>query len=194
MGDAARPSQEAQAFDAGDALRGLSHDELVNFGVMCAKNFFAIDGTWFQAVERACGMDKAMEHDREAWRRYTVSEAKRVRAFLGLPERCGLDGLARALPLKLTSLAHPVELRRGEGWIEFRVVACRVQVARARKNMPYHPCKSVGLVEYADFARTLDDRITCTCASCYPDVSDETCSCAWRFTLDECATEGGVCD
>ena len=62
---------------------------------------------------------------------------------------------------------------------------CRVQQARARKGMPYHPCKPVGIIEYGGFARAIDDRISCRCASCYPEVEDDTCSCKWEFTLDE---------
>jgi len=61
---------------------------------------------------------------------------------------------------------------------------CRVQTARARKGMPYHPCKPVGLLEYGLFAQTIDDRIRCRCASCYPDVTDPDCCCKWVFTLD----------
>lgn len=62
---------------------------------------------------------------------------------------------------------------------------CRVQAARKRKNMPYHPCKSVGMFEYANFAKTIDDRFTCRCLSCYPDMTDDQCSCKWEFTLNE---------
>ena len=36
------------------------------------------------------------------------------------------------------------------------------------KQMEYHPCKSVGIIEYSGFAKTIDERITCECLSCYP--------------------------
>ena len=29
----------------------------------------------------------------------------------------------------------------------------------------------------------LDDKIKCRCISCYPDVTDDTCSCAWEFWI-----------
>lgn len=51
--------------------------------------------------------------------------------------------------------------------------------------MALHPCRSAGIVEYASFAAEIDSRIRCACESCYPEVSDETCCCAWRFTLAE---------
>lgn len=177
---------EGGCLTAADTLAACSHDELVDFIVGAAKNLIAIDGTWFQSVESTCGMDEAMRHDCVAWRRYTGSEARRVRTFLGLPERCGLEGLAHALPFKLTSLANEVSLRFApDGALEFRVERCRVQQARMRKGMPLHPCKSAGFEEYDGFARALDDRIVCSCVSCYPDVTDESCACAWRFEMRE---------
>ena len=54
-----------------------------------------MDGVWFQSVERTNGMDAAMYHDTEAWKRFTVIEAKRIKQFLNLPER---PGLGRACP------------------------------------------------------------------------------------------------
>jgi hypothetical protein len=37
-------------------------------------------------------MNKAMDLDREAWRKFTVIEAKRIQELLGLPKKAGLDG------------------------------------------------------------------------------------------------------
>ncbi|HNX60409.1 MAG TPA: DUF6125 family protein, partial [Spirochaetota bacterium] len=44
-------------------------------------------------------------------------------------------------------------------------------------------CKSVGIIEYSGFAKTIDDRIDCRCESCYPDITDDSASCIWEFTL-----------
>ena len=67
----------------------------------------------------------------------------------------------------------------------YRVLDCRVQTARKRKQMELHPCRPVGIVEYAGFAKVIDSRISCTCLSCYPEIHDFTCCCAWQFTLEE---------
>lgn len=168
-------------------LEALSREELIELLEITAKDLVALDGTWFQSLEREQGMDTAMEHDRGAWRHFVPSEARRLKKLLGLPDDCGLDGLARALPLRCTSLANEWEIRwEDEGRsLLFRITDCRVQTARARKDMEFHPCKSVGELEYAGFATALDDRIRCTCASCFPDITDETCNCAWRFWVEE---------
>lgn len=166
------------------ALEALSKEQLIELVELCSKNLIAIDGTWFQSVEAECGMDVAMHHDERAWERFTVSEATRLKRFLGLPERAGLSGLEAALALKLNTLSSTAAVQREGDALVYRVVECRVQAARARKGMEFHPCKSVGLIEYAGFARAIDERITCECLSCFPDVADETCSCAWRFSID----------
>lgn len=173
----------ARAFSPGEALEDLSREELIAYARLCSKNLFAIDGTWFQSIEAERGMDEAMLHDERAWERFTASEARRLKAFLGLEDGCGLEGLARALPLKLTSPCNETEIRWEGDELVFRVVSCRVQAARSRKGMSLHPCKPVGLVEYGGFAKALDPRIECVCDSCYPDVADDTCACAWRFRI-----------
>lgn len=166
-----------------EVLANHSKEELIRLIEFQSKNWLALDGVWFQSIERKFGMDEAMLHDEEAWRRYAVIEAKRLKEFLNLPERAWLDGLARALTHRLYASINDYDLRLEEGRLVFRNVACRVQTARARKNLPFHPCKPVGEVEYSGFASVIDDRIRCRCLSCYPDVTDETASCSWEFTL-----------
>ena len=75
-----------------------------------AKNWLAMDGVWFQSVERRDGMEAAMYHDAEAWRRFTVIEAKRIKEFLRLPERAGIDGLAAALKLRMYACLNEDEI------------------------------------------------------------------------------------
>lgn len=150
-----------------------------------SKNWLAMDGVWFQSVEQKLGMDEAMYHDAEAWRRFTVIEAKRIKQFLELPERPGLEGLAHALQLRFYANLNEADiLWEDDGkTLVYRTRECRVQRARERKGMPFHPCKPVGEIEYAGFARTIDDRITCECISCFPEVTDAACCCSWRFRM-----------
>ena len=87
-------------------LDALTREELIELLEITAKDLIALDGTWFQSLEREQGMDAAMEHDRTAWRRFVPSEARRLKKLLGLSDSCGLEGLAEALPLRCTSLAN----------------------------------------------------------------------------------------
>ena len=165
-------------------LAALSREELAALATLYAKNWLAMDGYWFQSVERGHGMDAAMEHDVAVWRGFTRTEARRIKAFLGLPEQAGLDGLAKALSLRMYARINQDEIIRTEDALIYRTLSCYVQRARAEKGLAYHPGKAVGLVEYAGFAKEIDARIRCECISCYPDVTDTSCNCAWRFWIE----------
>lgn len=167
------------------SLEKLSREQLIQLIELYSKNWLAMDGVWFQSVEQKSGMNEAMEHDANAWSRFTVIEAKKLKAFLGLPERPGLEGLAKALELRFYANINKDEIILKGNTLTYRTLECRVQNARKRKGMAFHPCKPVGVIEYSGFAKTIDDRITCRALSCYPDITDDTCCCAWEFTLQE---------
>lgn len=168
-------------------IQSLPKEKLIQLIEDYSKNWLAMDGVWFQSVEKKYGMDEAMYHDMEAWRRYTVIEARRIKQFLNLPEHPGLEGLAQALQLRFYTNVNEADLiweDNGKVLI-YRTRECRVQRARERKGMPFHPCKPVGEIEYAGFARTIDNRLACKCISCFPEVTDATCCCSWRFWVEE---------
>lgn len=164
-------------------LSAYEKDELIRLIEIYSKNWLALDGVWFQSVERKDGMETAMYHDIEAWKRFTVIEAKRIKEFLALGEQPGLEGLAKALSLRFYANLNEDQLEINGDTLIYTMVKCRVQAARERKGLPFHPCKAVGVIEYSDFAKTIDSRITCCCLSCYPTINDESCCCKWKFTL-----------
>lgn len=168
-----------------ELLSSFSKEDLMKLIEVYSKNWLAMDGVWFQSVESKFGMDEAIYHDVEAWKRYTVIEARRIKAFLQLDEHPGIDGLAKALSLRFYANLNENSMEIDGNTLIYAEVACRVQEARKRKGMPLHPCKPVGEVEYAGFAKTIDDRFTCECISCYPEITDETCCCKWKFVLHE---------
>ena len=165
-------------------LRALSKDELVRIVVDDAKNWLAHDGLWFQAVEAAHGMDAAIAADKAAWERFTVVEATRIMDRLGLKPGGGIPALVECLRHRLYARLNVQEVT---DVTERRAVLvmreCRVQVARKRKGLPDFPCKPVGLVEYAEFARAIDPRIRTRCIACPPDARPEHTWCEWEFTI-----------
>ncbi len=168
-----------------ECIQDLSREQLLEYVEMQAKNWLALDGTWFQSLEQLRGMDEAMLHDERAWARYTVFEARRIKKFLGLPEHPGLEGLRRALNFRLYAAINRYAFSMEENGrvLIYRVLSCRVQDARLRKGMSLHPCRPVGLVEYSGFAREIDSRIQTQCLSCCPEITDTAVRCAWKFTL-----------
>ncbi len=165
-------------------LQKLSREQLIEIIVDDAKNWLAHDGLWFQVVEAVHGMAAAIDADREAWAKFTVIEAKRIMARLGIEPGGGIPALVECLKHRLyarLNLQQSIEV--SESRAVFQMVDCRVQSARKRKGLPDFPCKPVGLVEYSEFARAIDPRIQTRCIACPPDEHPESFWCAWEFTL-----------
>lgn len=150
-----------------------------------AKLWLAHDGLWFQEVEKRSGLEAAIAMDKAAWARFSPMEAARIKARLGLPERGGLDALARALRGRLYAILNEDDLRLEKDRLIYTMVACRVQEARSRKGLDAFPCREVGVVEYDAFARAIDPRLRVRCLACPPERRSEAYYCSWEFTLEE---------
>jgi len=166
-----------------DVLEGLSREALITLIQAHAKSWLAHDGCWFLAAEEKLGMDAAIELDTRAWKRFSPAEARRIMKAFSIPPDGGLDALEKALGLRLYACVNPQKVERPEpGKLILRILECRVQKARGSKGLPAFPCKSVGIVEYTEFARAIDPRIKVRCLNCPPDpIADAWC--AWEFSL-----------
>jgi hypothetical protein len=166
------------------SIDDLDREALLRLLNNYAKNWLAHDGCWFQAIEEDAGIDKAMDYDREAWRRFTVVEARRIIEFLDLPQNSGIEGLKRALRFRLYSTLNVDEIEiPDERTLIYYVKTCRVQAARRRKGLQDFPCASVGIVEYEYFAKTIDSRLETERISCPPEITNPEYHCIWKFTL-----------
>jgi hypothetical protein len=162
----------------------LSREELLRIIDMYAKNWLAIDGTWFLAAEHKFDLDTAIELDTESWRRFSPIEAQRIMKEIGIPPNSGLEGLKKALQYRVYARLNKQSIEEvDETRFIYRMEKCRVQDARKRKGLPDFPCKSVGLVEYTEFAKTIDPRITTRCLGCPPDPHPDEWWCAWEFRI-----------
>jgi len=149
-----------------------------------AKRWLAMDGLWFQAAERKFGMDVAIELDKEAWKRFSPIEATRIMKYLGIEPGGGLDALEKCLQYRCYSYINVQEITRpAPDTLILKMVKCRVQDARHRKNMDPFPCKQVGVIEYDTFAKTIDPRIDVKCIACPPDEIERDYWCGWEFKL-----------
>jgi len=169
---------EAERIDA------LTQEELLELNKIYAKNWLAHDGLWFQSIEEKYGMDMAIDMDREAWRRFTVIEARRLIDFLRLGKNSGITGLKKALSFRLYSTLNKDEIVvEEENVLIYRVKTCRVQHARRKKGLSDFPCKAVGIIEYSLFAKAIDERFETEVLSCHPDITNADYNCIWKFTL-----------
>ncbi|MHA1283698.1 MAG: DUF6125 family protein [Promethearchaeota archaeon] len=165
-------------------LEKLSKEELINYIEDISKNWLAIDGTWFQAVEKHFGLEKAIELDIEQWKRFTVIEARRIMKRFNISENGGIPALIKALKFRTYANINKQEITEiSENKCIFKMLECRVQFARKAKGLPDFPCKPVGLVEYELFAKTIDPRIKTRCIACPPDEHPKEFYCAWEFYI-----------
>lgn len=107
-------------------LAELSKEQLLELIELYAKNWLAHDGVWFQSIEGKFGMAEAMYHDEEAWKRFTVIEAKRIKDFLQLPESPGLEGLEQALHYRFYGNLNEHECIHEGNMLVYRNRDCRV--------------------------------------------------------------------
>ena len=164
--------------------RDCSRDELLELLNDAAKNWLAHDGLWFQAVEKECGLDTAIKFDVSAWEKFSVIEAERIMKRLNIPPNGGIPALIQALNFRLYAYINKQEVVEvSDKRCVFRMVECRVQETRKRKNLPAFHCKPVGITEYTNFAKTIDPRIQTKCITCPPDIPQGNYWCAWEFAM-----------
>ncbi|GAI96375.1 unnamed protein product, partial [marine sediment metagenome] len=151
-------------------IEKLDREDLLKLTKMYAKNWLAHDGCWFLAAEKRHGLEEAIQIDKEGWIRFTVIEAKRIMKEFDISEHSGLDGLEKALQLRLYASINIQEIKRtSKTALIMKMKTCRVQEARERRNLPLFPCKEVGIEEYSRFAYTIDPRIETRVIACPPD-------------------------
>ena len=166
------------------AFHEMGREELLRALEMFAKSWLAHDGCWFLAAEERYGLEAAIELDSCSWERFAAAEARRIMATFAIPEGGGLPALEKALGLRLYALINEQRTEWAEDGrcLRFFMEVCRVQETRRRKGLADFPCRSVGQVEFATFARTLDPRIQTTCLHCPPDAPEGK-YCGWEFRL-----------
>lgn len=165
-------------------IEDLSKEELIRLLRDASKNWLAHDGLWFRAVEDTFGTETAIELDKKAWEAFTVIEAKRIMKRLDIKPGGGIPALIQTLKFRMYAHINVQEVvEQDEKHCVFRMNNCRVQEARKRQDLPDFPCKSVGIVEYSGFARTIDPRIKTKCLVCPPDQHPPDFWCAWEFSI-----------
>lgn len=166
-------------------LLDMDEEKLFELKDRLAKNWLVNDGVWFQTIEKNEGLNEAKRCNDSCWAHFSPFEARTIKERLGLSASPGLDGLKRALGFRVyASINVQSIVEETENSFVFQMNECRVQVARKRKGLPDYPCKSAGLVEYAYFARSIDERIKTECIGCPPDDHPESWYCAWKFYID----------
>ena len=172
-------------YDLPTWLVNMDKENLIDLIKAMSFNWLAGDGVWFRTVEDNYDMYTGKRCNDTCWTRYSPLEAAMLKSFLQLPRQSGLDGLEKALNLRLYAQINEQTIERSEDELVLRMVKCLVQGTRKRQGLPDYPCKSAGIVEFPAFARMIDSRIKTECLSCPPDEHPKEWVCAWRFCITE---------
>ncbi len=174
------------ALDHVKKLFSLDKKELIKIIIDDAKNWLAMDGVWFQAIEFTKGLEEAIKFDEIAWQRFSVIEARRIMKRLGLEPGGGIPALMSCLEQRLYSRLNQIEFEEfDDKRLIYKLRTCRIQETRRRKGLPDFPCKSIGIIEFTNFSKTIDPRIKTTCLVCPPDKHPEDYWCRWEFVIEE---------
>ena len=118
------------------ALYRMGERQLEELHTALSANWLANDGVWFQAVENHFSMFDAKRCNDTCWSRFAPYEAYRIKMLVGLPNSGGLEALKEALKYRLYAQLNIQEVvEETENSFIFRMVECRVQTARKRKNL-----------------------------------------------------------
>jgi len=168
-----------------ESPKDFNREQLFDYIEDLCKRWLAHDGLWFLEVENEFGIETAIELDRRAWEKFSVVEARRIMKLLEIKQGGGLDALALALKFRLYANINEQTIERPDSnTLIFTMNTCRVQEARKRKGLPDFACKPVGIVEYSNFAKAIDERIRTECIFCPPDEHPANAFCCWRFSID----------
>jgi len=168
-----------------EPLLNMPKEKMTDLIEALGVNWLAGDGVWFQSVETEHGMLDAKRCNDSCWAWFSPFEAWSIKRVLNLPEQPGIEGLKKALGMRMYAQINVQSIiDESSSSIVFQMNDCRVQTARKSKGMDDYPCKSAGLVEYTNFARGIDSRIKTECIACPPDNHPEEWFCAWRFSIE----------
>jgi hypothetical protein len=163
-------------------LESLSKEELIEYIEILSKNFLTLDGYWFLGVEDRFGQKVAIEIDEEAWGKYAVSEARRVKDLIKA-NAWSLPELGNALQLISIAPASEFDIALSADSLMLAVGNCRPQAARIRSGKGEFPCRTVGIAHLSTFAKELNPRFRVRCVQCPPERSSKDACCIWEFTL-----------
>lgn len=163
-------------------LETLPKESLVKTVKMFALNCYSMDGLWFRGTEQEYGMDVALKHDIEVWRRFAPIEAHRIREYLDFQEK-GVAGVVRAMNFETVTPAFPpfdvAEAEGGRLLVSFP--HCLPQEARVKLGVGEFACKEVGIASWENFARTLDPTVKVRCQFAPKDPHPADAWCRWEL-------------
>jgi len=164
-------------------LTALSKKELAGMIESFCHSTYAVDGLWFQAVEKLLGTETAIKLDKEVWSKAGFGEAHRLKKLTEIKN--DLYGLAKAFNLHsmFQVTEYDVSMHSYEILV-FTVTNCKMQKARIKKGLGEFACKDVGIACMEGFSKGINPDSKVKCVTCPPDRHPDNLWCQWEFTID----------
>jgi len=167
------------------ALESLPRETLIKLIDMLYRNYSAVDGRWFQAVEDEFGLDTAVRLDEKVWEKHSMVEARRIKETFNITEQ-GLPAVFKALNFGMFRFLTyaPLECEEtGSQKVTVSFTRCPLQELRIEKGRGEFSCKTVSLFILQNTARVIDPSVKVRCLLCPPDHHPADLWCKWEFSI-----------
>jgi len=164
-------------------IMDLSKDKLTDLIFLHLRNMWAVDGLYYLHIEEEFGTEVATKIDRNVWEIMGKIEARKLKKLLKINDN-DIKSMINALIFSGWALdleEKKIIINKKKAII--KILNCRVQNARLKKNLTEFGCKPVRWSFLKAFAKEFNPNIEVKCNICPPDKHPNTLWCEWEFTM-----------